>query len=105
MPDLQARQVARVLFDDWRVTSYSGLQQRGHSIAQDLMPRLDVDAAGTGEVVQEPELTPHQFPRVPRQAPFYTACLKRSILPNPFPRSGRWRCCRKAGMTPAGSRS
>ncbi len=63
MPDLQARQVARVLFDDWRVTSYSGLQQRGHSIAQDLMPRLDIDAAGTGEVVQEPELTPHQFPR------------------------------------------
>ena len=63
MPDLQARQVARALFDDWRVTSYSGLQQRGHSIAQDLMPRLDVDAAGTGEVAQEPELTPHQFPR------------------------------------------
>ncbi|WNY85878.1 exodeoxyribonuclease V subunit beta [Leclercia adecarboxylata] len=63
LPDLQARQVARMLYDDWRVTSYSGLQQHGHSIAQDLMPRLDVDAAGTGEVPQEPELTPHQFPR------------------------------------------
>ncbi|MFP1557324.1 hypothetical protein ACLB1T_05095 [Escherichia coli] len=23
--------------DNWRVTSYSGLQQRGHGIAQDLM--------------------------------------------------------------------
>ncbi|QUJ08689.1 hypothetical protein KCP77_06640 [Salmonella enterica subsp. enterica] len=23
----------------WRVTSYSGLQQRGHSVAQDLIPR------------------------------------------------------------------
>ncbi|MCU6668542.1 exodeoxyribonuclease V subunit beta [Enterobacteriaceae bacterium H4N4] len=62
-PDLQARQITRVLYDDWRVTSYSGLQQHGHSIAQDLMPRLDVDAAGVGDVAQEPELTPHQFPR------------------------------------------
>ena len=62
-PDLQARQISRVLFDDWRVTSYSGLQQHGQSVAQDLMPRLDIDAAGVGEVAQEPELTPHQFPR------------------------------------------
>ncbi len=49
--------------DNWRVTSYSGLQQRGHGIAQDLMPRLDVDAAGVVSVVEEPTLTPHQFPR------------------------------------------
>jgi exodeoxyribonuclease V beta subunit len=49
--------------DDWRVTSYSGLQQHGQNIAQDLMPKLDVDASGVGEVVAEPELTPHQFPR------------------------------------------
>ncbi|HFE3252181.1 TPA: exodeoxyribonuclease V subunit beta, partial [Escherichia coli] len=38
-------------------------QQRGHGIAQDLMPRLDVDAAGVASVVEEPTLTPHQFPR------------------------------------------
>ena len=62
-PELQARQIARALADDWRVTSYSGLQQHGQALAQDLMPRLDVDAAGVGEVAQEPELTPHQFPR------------------------------------------
>jgi exodeoxyribonuclease V beta subunit len=62
-PDLQARHIERVLSDDWRVTSYSGLQQHGQALAQDLMPRLDVDAAGVGEVAQEPELTPHQFPR------------------------------------------
>jgi exodeoxyribonuclease V beta subunit len=37
--------VVRTIADDWRVTSYSGLQQHGQSIAQDLMP-LDVDAAG-----------------------------------------------------------
>lgn len=27
------------------------------------MPRLDVDAAGVASVVEEPTLTPHQFPR------------------------------------------
>lgn len=60
---LNARRVQRTPGDNWRVTSYSGLQQRGHGIAQDLMPRLDIDATGVGEVVEEPELTPHQFPR------------------------------------------
>ncbi|MCD4558288.1 exodeoxyribonuclease V subunit beta [Lelliottia nimipressuralis] len=63
VPDLGARQITRALVDDWRVTSYSGLQQHGQNIAQDLMPKLDVDASGVGEVAAEPELTPHQFPR------------------------------------------
>ncbi|MEB7917790.1 exodeoxyribonuclease V subunit beta [Enterobacter mori] len=61
--DLNTRQIKRTLADDWRVTSYSGLQQHGQSIAQDLMPKLDVDAAGVGDVLPEPALTPHQFPR------------------------------------------
>ncbi|EGQ5279462.1 exodeoxyribonuclease V subunit beta [Enterobacter hormaechei] len=61
--NLNARQITRVLADDWRVTSYSGLQQHGQSIAQDLMPKLDIDAAGVGDVLAEPTLTPHQFPR------------------------------------------
>lgn len=61
--DLNARQIKRTLADDWRVTSYSGLQQHGQSIAQDLMPKLDVDAVGVGDVLPEPALTPHQFPR------------------------------------------
>ena len=63
LPPLSARLLARSVTDDWRVTSYSGLQQNGHSAAQDLLPRLDVDAAGVGEVAEEPQLTPHQFPR------------------------------------------
>ncbi|MBM3073078.1 exodeoxyribonuclease V subunit beta [Enterobacter sp. RHBSTW-00994] len=62
-PDLHARQITRTIADDWRVTSYSGLQQHGQSIAQDLMPKLDVDAAGVGDILAEPALTPHQFPR------------------------------------------
>ncbi|MBS6074390.1 exodeoxyribonuclease V subunit beta [Citrobacter cronae] len=60
---LSARILQRTPGDGWRVTSYSGLQQRGHGIAQDLIPRLDVDAAGVGEVIAESGLTPHQFPR------------------------------------------
>ncbi|WP_159121436.1 exodeoxyribonuclease V subunit beta [Citrobacter werkmanii] len=60
---LSARTLQRTPGDGWRVTSYSGLQQRGHGIAQDLIPRLDVDAAGVGEVIAESGLTPHQFPR------------------------------------------
>ncbi|WP_204578469.1 exodeoxyribonuclease V subunit beta [Citrobacter cronae] len=60
---LSARTLQRPSGDGWRVTSYSGLQQRGHGIAQDLIPRLDVDAAGVGEVIAESGLTPHQFPR------------------------------------------
>lgn len=63
LPALSAREVTRVLKDEWRVTSYSGLQQQGHAIAQDLFPRLDFDAAGVGEGPVQPELTPHQFPR------------------------------------------
>lgn len=61
--ELNARQIQRILADDWRVTSYSGLQQHGQSIAQDLMPKLDVDAVGVSDVLSAPTLTPHQFPR------------------------------------------
>ena len=64
MPALQAREMHRRISDEWRVTSYSGLQQHGQSMALDLLPRLDIDAAGAGEsAAQEPALTPHSFPR------------------------------------------
>ncbi|HDG1681381.1 TPA: exodeoxyribonuclease V subunit beta [Kluyvera ascorbata] len=63
MPELAARQVLRRVVDDWRVTSYSGLQQRGHSVAQDLLPRIDIDASGIADAPAEPEMTPHHFPR------------------------------------------
>ncbi|HID9134226.1 TPA: exodeoxyribonuclease V subunit beta, partial [Klebsiella variicola] len=55
IPPLSARELQRRIADDWRVTSYSGLQQHGFSGGQDLLPRLDVDAAGVGEVVEEPQ--------------------------------------------------
>lgn len=69
-PALSVREVMRRVADDWRVTSYSGLQQRGHGLAQDLLPRLDVDAAGEREVQTQPMLTPHQFRAARRRALF-----------------------------------
>ena len=63
MPELKAREMLRPIVDNWRVTSYSGLQQHGHRVAQDLLPKIDIDAAGVSEITDEPELTPHSFPR------------------------------------------
>jgi exodeoxyribonuclease V beta subunit len=63
LPELSARTMKRQVADNWRVTSYSGLQQHGSSQALDLLPRLDVDAAGVAPVQSEPLLTPHTFPR------------------------------------------
>lgn len=79
--ELSARTLQRLLYDSWRVTSYSGLQQRGHSVAQDLIPRLDIDAAGVGEA-EAPAMTPHHFPRGASPGTFCTACLKSLILLN-----------------------
>nr|WP_024965590.1 exodeoxyribonuclease V subunit beta [Pantoea sp. IMH] len=60
---LSSQQIARQLRDEWRVTSYSGLQQHGHSATLELLPRLDVDAAGEARAEQAAQLTPHTFPR------------------------------------------
>ncbi|WP_058913731.1 exodeoxyribonuclease V subunit beta [Entomohabitans teleogrylli] len=62
-PALQARYLTRDVGDDWRVTSYSGLQQHGSSAAPEWVPRLDVDAAGEAQEASQSALTPHQFPR------------------------------------------
>ncbi|WP_428943935.1 exodeoxyribonuclease V subunit beta [Pantoea sp. FN060301] len=60
---LSSQHMARQLRDEWRVTSYSGLQQHGHSATFELLPRLDVDAAGEARAQQAALLTPHTFPR------------------------------------------
>ncbi len=62
-PQLVAAQLSRTIADFWRVTSYSGLQQHGSVLAQDLLPKLDVDAAGEQPQDSEPQMTPHSFPR------------------------------------------
>lgn len=60
---LAAKQFSRRMQDFWRVTSYTGLQQKGSGSRQDLLPRLDVDAVGEPALDKVPELTPHTFPR------------------------------------------
>jgi len=60
---LSSKALSRQLRDEWRVTSYSGLQQHGPSMTLDLLPRLDVDAAGEAQGQQAGQLTPHAFPR------------------------------------------
>ncbi|MES4614414.1 MAG: exodeoxyribonuclease V subunit beta [Ewingella sp.] len=60
---LSARQMKRQIQDSWRITSYSGLQQHGTALAQDLLPKLDVEAAGEQQEVVEPQMNAHTFPR------------------------------------------
>ncbi|HCF8480842.1 TPA: exodeoxyribonuclease V subunit beta [Klebsiella pneumoniae] len=85
IPRLSARELQRRIADDWRVTSYSGLQQHGFSGGQDLLPRLDVDAAGVGEVVEEPQLTPHQFPRGAAPGTFLHSLFEELDFSQPVP--------------------
>lgn len=60
---LDSRCVTRNLSDEWRVTSYSGLQQHGGSKLLDVMPGFDIDAAGEHDHEMDAALTPHHFPR------------------------------------------
>ncbi|WP_247185584.1 exodeoxyribonuclease V subunit beta [Klebsiella pneumoniae] len=85
IPRLSARELQRRIADDWRVTSYSGLQQHGFSGGQDLLPRLDVDAAGVGEVEEEPQLTPHQFPRGAAPGTFLHSLFEELDFTQPVP--------------------
>ncbi|MCP5891900.1 exodeoxyribonuclease V subunit beta [Klebsiella pneumoniae] len=85
IPRLSARELQRRIADDWRVTSYSRLQQHGFSGGQDLLPRLDVDAAGVGEVVEEPQLTPHQFPRGAAPGTFLHSLFEELDFTQPVP--------------------
>ncbi|HDS5968178.1 exodeoxyribonuclease V subunit beta [Klebsiella pneumoniae] len=85
IPRLSARELQRRIADDWRVTSYSGLQQHGFSGGQDLLPCLDVDAAGVGEVVEEPQLTPHQFPRGAAPGTFLHSLFEELDFTQPVP--------------------
>ena len=85
IPRLSARELQRRIADDWRVTSYSGLQQHGFSGGQDLLPRLDVDAAGVGQVVEEPQLTPHQFPRGAAPGTFLHSLFEELDFTQPVP--------------------
>ncbi|OWG01494.1 exodeoxyribonuclease V subunit beta, partial [Klebsiella pneumoniae] len=50
-----------------------------------MLPRLDVDAAGVGEVVEEPQLTPHQFPRGAAPGTFLHSLFEELDFTQPVP--------------------
>ncbi len=58
-----AREFKRSMADAWRVTSYSGLQQQGSHVLQELLPKLDVDAVGEKSDGEAEAMTLHSFPR------------------------------------------
>lgn len=60
---LNARVLTHSIRDDWRVTSYSGLQHHGADRAQDFMLKLDLDAVGETQSEEASALSAHQFPR------------------------------------------
>lgn len=62
-PELAVRCLTRSVADNWRITSYSGLQQRGGHSLLELMPRLDIDAKGDTVAEEHHLLTVHTFPR------------------------------------------
>lgn len=62
-PELAVRHLRHPVADNWRVTSYSGLQQGGRHALLELMPRLDVDAVGDAAEQRLPLLSAHSFPR------------------------------------------
>ena len=90
VPELAARQVRHRVVDDWRVTSYSGLQQHGHSMAQELLPRMDIDAAGVSDTPLEPSLTPHHFPRGASPGTFLHSLFEELDFTQPI--SSQWMC-------------
>ena len=63
---LSTHSLPELVSDPWRVTSYSGLQQKNSKqpVAMELLPNFDVDivesSIGKQEILQ---LTPHTFPR------------------------------------------
>jgi len=61
---LAARHFPSRVQDNWRVTSYSGLQQHGSSTPlMDFQPKLDIDAAGERQEEADIALNPHTFAR------------------------------------------
>lgn len=62
-PQLNSQQIERSLYDYWRITSYSGLQQHNLSGPTELLPRFDMDAIGEKGPQTWSDRSPHTFPR------------------------------------------
>lgn len=87
-PPLAVRCLKHPVTDNWRVTSYSGLQQQGrHSLAE-FMPRLDTDAVGDSAAPKATTLTAHTFPRGASPGTFLHSLLENIDFSQPV--EGDW---------------
>lgn len=96
---LEAKKLQRAVRDDWRVTSYSGLQYSashatsstyagalGESvdvIVQSISPKLDIEASGEKQGEQSLQMTPHTFPRGASAGTFLHSILEDLDFGNP----------------------
>ncbi|KLU14438.1 MULTISPECIES: exodeoxyribonuclease V subunit beta [Xenorhabdus] len=96
---LEARKLQRSVRDNWRVTSYSGLQYSashatssiyagtfGESvdvIVQSIAPKLDIEASGEKQEEQSLQMTPHTFPRGASAGTFLHSILEDLDFGNP----------------------
>ncbi|WP_416776783.1 exodeoxyribonuclease V subunit beta [Xenorhabdus budapestensis] len=98
---LAARKFRRSIRDDWRVTSYSGLQGSishnyissqahvsafGESvevIVQSIAPKLDIDVRGEKQVEPSLLMTPHTFPRGATAGTFLHSVLEELDFSSP----------------------
>lgn len=83
---LEAQVVTRVLSENWRVTSYSGLRQHSSALLLDVMPSFDAEAAGDAQSeMLETALTPHHFPRGASPGTFLHELFESLDFPHPPP--------------------
>ncbi|MBD2802001.1 exodeoxyribonuclease V subunit beta [Xenorhabdus sp. M] len=103
LASLEARKFRRAIRDDWRVTSYSGLQHSASAlsahatfdnharafgesvdaIVQSISPKMDIDARGEKEGEQMLQMTPHAFPRGASAGTFLHSILENMDFAHP----------------------
>ena len=76
--------LARSVTDDWRVTSYSGLQQNGHSAAQDLL-RVWMSMPPASVRSRKSRSLRHQFPAARRPGTFLHSLFEDLDFTQPVP--------------------
>lgn len=102
--ELSAKILQRKPGDSWRVTSYSGLQQRGQGIAQDLIRDWISMPQASVRLLKSQDLHRISSRAALRRVRSCMACLKISILRNRWIRIGSRSNWRWAVMTHTGRR-
>ncbi|UCQ10739.1 exodeoxyribonuclease V subunit beta [Edwardsiella tarda] len=98
---LCAKAFNRSLRDTWRVTSYSALQQHGSSGRYlELLPHLDIDAAGEHRAPPAPSLDAHSFPRGAAPGTFLHSLLEALDFTQPIDELWLAERCQEQGLAP-----